>query len=86
MPALALDSHVIVTSIVGVFHCTDVESTPTTMRQWFRDSPHPVTDPSYAFGWAADSALERAEDDRISRDVWLIQGGVVADHAHIRGN
>jgi hypothetical protein len=82
---LPVESHVIVTSIVGVFHCTDVEHTPDLTRQWFRDSPHPVTDAVYAFGWAAGSALARAKDDYITRDVWLIIGGRVADHAHIRG-
>ena len=78
-------SHVVITSIVGTFHCTDVEDTPTTVRQWFRDSPVELTDPTWAFAWAADTALQRASYDRISRDVWLIQGGVVSDHAHIRG-
>jgi len=59
MPA-PVDAHVVVTSIVGTFHCTDVESTPTTVRQWFRDSPVALTDPVYAFGWAADTALVAA--------------------------
>lgn len=84
MTPRTIDSHVIVTSIIGTFHCTDVEQTTTTARQWFRDSPVPLTDPVYAFGWAADSALERTGHDGLARNVWLIIGGRVADHAHIR--
>lgn len=78
-----LAAYVVITSIIGTFHATDVEHTPTTASQWLRGSLTPVTDPVYAFGWAADSALERFDEDRIRRDVWLIQGGVVTDHARI---
>jgi hypothetical protein len=73
-----------ITSAVGVFHCGDVELTPTSGRQRLHDSPVALTDPTYAYWWAADSALDRAEEDGIARDVWLIIGGVVTDHAHIR--
>jgi hypothetical protein len=55
------------------------------MRQWFSDSPRPLTDPSWAYAWAADSAWDRFEDDRIHRQVWLIMGGVVTDHFSTKG-
>jgi hypothetical protein len=80
-----MESFVLVTSCVGTFFCTDVEETPTTMRQWFSDSPRPLTDPSWAYAWAADSAWDRFEDDRIHRQVWLIMGGVVTDHFSTKG-
>lgn len=79
-------AHVIVTSIIGTFHCTDVEVGAVRMRQWFRDSPVELTDPSYAFAWAADNAYDSWCDDRIRRDVWLIMDGVVADHFRAPSN
>jgi hypothetical protein len=78
-----LTAYVIVTSRQGVRHCADVEETPTTATQPHRESPVPVTHPTWAFGWAADDALDQSEHDGIARDVWLIMGGVVTDHAHI---
>lgn len=74
-----MESFVLVTSVVGTHYVTDVEQTPTTMRQWFRTIPTPLTDPLYAFAWAADSALERSEDDHLRHQVWLVMDGVVTD-------
>lgn len=80
-----MESFVLVTSHVGTFFVTDVEETPTTIRQWFSDSPRPLTEPVWAYGWAADSALDRHEEDGIHRQVWLVMGGVVTDHFSTRG-
>jgi hypothetical protein len=80
-----IDAYVMVTSVIGAAYVTDVEVTPTRERQWFRYIPTPLTDPTHAFAWAAASALDHAAEDYLTRDVWLIIGGRVADHAHIRG-
>lgn len=81
-----IDSYVMVTSIVGVHHVGDVtgDGITTPLRQWFHNDPTPLTDPTWAYGWAADSALDRTAQDNIVRDVWLIIGGRVADHFNTR--
>ena len=75
-----MESFVLVTSPAGVLFATDVVDTPTTSHQRLQPEPAPLAEPTWAFGWAADTALGNAYRDQVPREVWLIMGGVVTDH------